>query len=65
MPPKWTDPTADKLARGPVKAEDIEAARHELDRTERRVSRDLRIAAVRREREVVRRQRSASPAPMR
>ena len=57
-----TEPTANALARGPAKTQDIEATRHELDDVERRVARGRKVAAKHKEREVASRQR---PAPSR
>ncbi len=55
-----TEPTANALARGPAKTQDIEATRHDLDDVERRVARGRKVAAKRKEREVASRQRAAS-----
>ena len=53
------DPSANALAHGPAKTEDIESTRRALDRAERRTAGELRAAADRAQRDVARRERRA------
>ncbi|HSD79070.1 MAG TPA: hypothetical protein VLB47_00365 [Solirubrobacteraceae bacterium] len=57
MPHHRTEPTANALARGPAKTDDIESTRRHLDRAERSAARELHAIAARHEDEVKRRQR--------
>ena len=56
MPHHRLDPSANALARGSAKTEDIETARRDLDRAERGTAVRLREAAARQELKVAERE---------
>ena len=59
MPHHRRDPSANALAHGAAKTENIESTRRALDRVQRLAADELRASAARSQREVARRERLA------